>query len=149
MAHTDKRTAIVFDRHPMWLDAVRRLLQRSEIQVLAVSTTIVDVLDLVREHRPDLLFVDAELGRNVLQTIEWILLARAAVPALAVVVFAPEGRTDVVVAALHAGAASVVLKSTDLIDLLAVTRQTASRSIYTAVPLSESPSLRAGSYPEE
>lgn len=133
MRHTGKRTAVVVDRHPILLDAVRRLLHRTKIQVVGVSTSIDDIVHLAAEHQPDLLFVDAELGGEGLAAIDCVHAARVRVPRLSVVVFVPEGRADLLAAALDAGAV-VVLKSAYPEDLLAALRQIVSRSIYTANP---------------
>ena len=131
MTRSKPRTAVAVDRHPMWLDAVRRLLHRTGIQVVATSTSAHDVAALVDEHRPDLLLVDAEVG---IAGIDAACAARRRTPALAVVVFVPEERFDLATAALGAGALAVVLKTAAPDELLAATRQSVSRSIYTRVP---------------
>src|SRR2546423_134894 len=55
-----RRSAVIFDRHPLWCSAVSELLAGGAIEVRGSSTSERIALQLVREHRPDVLIFDPE-----------------------------------------------------------------------------------------
>lgn len=66
-------TAIIVDDEPKSRDVLKTLLSRfcSDVEVLAQAGSISEAKDLIREHNPDLLFLDIEMpGGNGLQLLE-------------------------------------------------------------------------------
>jgi DNA-binding NarL/FixJ family response regulator len=55
------RTAVVVDGHPLWLDALERLLARLDVQVVGRATQAADAEPLIAEVRPDLLVSDVSI----------------------------------------------------------------------------------------
>lgn len=52
------RTAVIVDGHPLWLDALERLLAGLDIQVVGKASQAADVERLIEDARPDLLVSD-------------------------------------------------------------------------------------------
>ena len=55
------RTAVVVDGHPLWLDALERLLARLDVQVVGRATRAADAEPLIADVRPDLLVSDVSI----------------------------------------------------------------------------------------
>lgn len=68
------RSALIVDDHPVIRLAVRMLLERNGLEVLAETDNGVDALQLVREHEPDIVILDIGIprldGLNVISRIQ-------------------------------------------------------------------------------
>ena len=49
MSESPDRTAVLLDPHPIWLDAVTRVLERAHVTVVGTSTSIPDALEKLLE----------------------------------------------------------------------------------------------------
>src|SRR3954466_6486538 len=58
------KTAVLLDSHPLWLDAVEQVLTRIDISVLGKSSDTESAMELIDEHRPDLLVAEVEGNGN-------------------------------------------------------------------------------------
>jgi DNA-binding NarL/FixJ family response regulator len=126
-AHTaGRRTAVLHDRHPLWLEGLGRLMTKLGIEVVGTSTMPETAVALVREHRPDLLVSDDTC---------FLAEARRTDPGLRAVVVSSSATTEEVDAAFAAGASAYVLKTAHPDDLITAVRQTFEHSIYTAPTL--------------
>ena len=47
------RSAILLDRQPLWLEAVERVLDRIDVNVVGKATAPKPALELIQRHRPD------------------------------------------------------------------------------------------------
>ncbi|HEX2310683.1 MAG TPA: response regulator, partial [Vicinamibacterales bacterium] len=66
------RTAILLDPHPLWLDAVERVLESVGVEVSGKATRPDLALELICEHNPDLLvgeLIDSQSGLEAPETI--------------------------------------------------------------------------------
>jgi two-component system, NarL family, response regulator LiaR len=120
------RTAVLHDPHPLWLDGLRRLLEREGVDVVAESTDERQALARARELRPDLL-VTASLTATAN-----VADAEALPPGVRTIVVADAADPDDVQAAFAAGAAAVVLKSAHPDDLATAVRQAFAPTVFTA-----------------
>ena len=55
MTSPPRRTAVLLDPHPLWLDAVEQVLERIGTDVVGKATAPEQALSLVEAHQPDLL----------------------------------------------------------------------------------------------
>src|SRR2546429_302687 len=54
------RTAVLFDPHPLWLEAVTQVLSNAGVEVRAATSAVSEALSALEEHRPSV-FVTALL----------------------------------------------------------------------------------------
>jgi DNA-binding NarL/FixJ family response regulator len=127
-----ERSAVVLDRHPLWLDAMRRLLEeRVGVKVAGLATNGSLALALVQEYRPDLFVAGLDFG-NEGNALECIGRAREASPAVRTVVISAQDDPKTIEAAFAEGAAAYCLKTAEPDDLAAAIRQSFEHSIYIA-----------------
>jgi DNA-binding NarL/FixJ family response regulator len=130
------RTAVIVDEHPLWLDALERLLDRLGVEVVGRATRAREAKDLVSQYQPDLFVTDyAAMTRSGDGENEsWSSLARAREvnPDVRCVVLSevddPREREQ----AFSAGANVFCVKRAEPDDLLAAIRQSFDHSIYFA-----------------
>src|SRR3954463_11322186 len=57
-----KKSAVLLDRHPMWLDAMEKLLVTLDVDVAGRASDNDEAVDLVRELRPDLFIAGVDVS---------------------------------------------------------------------------------------
>lgn len=129
-----ERTALVLDKHPLWVEALEHLLQRVNIRVVARTTLIEEVLSLVEEHRPDVLITELEVSNGSSFVLAQLQRAREIHPPIKWVVLSAHDAPQQIEAAFAAGAAVYCLKTAPPDDLAAAIRQAFDNSIYFARP---------------
>jgi DNA-binding NarL/FixJ family response regulator len=117
------RTAVLHDRHLLWLDAIRSVLERVEIDVVGVASDTPETIELVRALQPDLL---------VAEDPALLPEAHLAAPGLRSIVVSDLDDTVAVEAAFRGGARAYVLKHAHPDDLATAVRQAFSHSIFMA-----------------
>jgi DNA-binding NarL/FixJ family response regulator len=126
------RLAVVFDRSQLWLHALVRVLAAVDVGVSASTTSPQEAVELVEEHKANLLVAGIDNGSTGAGDLESIQRAREQVPDLQVVVWSTVHDPRAVKAAFTAGAAAYVLKTARPDDLTLAIRQVFERSIYLA-----------------
>jgi len=82
-----QRTAVVCDRHLLWIEAVESVLERAEIGVVGRATTTEAALDAVLRSRPSMLVTDSVVaGDDDIDGVVLIERAREALPELRAIV---------------------------------------------------------------
>jgi DNA-binding NarL/FixJ family response regulator len=114
------RTAVVHDPHPLWLEAVRDVLARVDVDVVAATTDDGEAAELVRRLRPDLVV-----------TALAALAAQLSSTRSKVVVVAESAAPLAVASAFAAGASAYVLKTAHPDDLATAVRQAFAQTVYT------------------
>jgi DNA-binding NarL/FixJ family response regulator len=132
MTHLEQRTAILLDRHPLWLDAVEAVLRKASVEVRGKTTVPTVALSMVDEHRPDLLVIGMQFGEGQMDGLSFLRLALERDPGLKVVVLSESEDPTHVEAAFSAGAVAYVTKSAHPDDLASAVRQAFLHSIYLA-----------------
>jgi DNA-binding NarL/FixJ family response regulator len=125
-------TAVLLDEHPLWLEALERILGGVGVTTVAKATRPTDALELVLKHRPTMFVLDTEMNGYTPDALTCLRECCGRLPSLkAVVVSGSEDqqRIDTVFAS---GAAAYVLKRAHPEDLGAAFRQLFSRSLYLA-----------------
>jgi DNA-binding NarL/FixJ family response regulator len=129
---TSEQVGVICDSHPMWLDAVEHVLRRIAIRVVGKATSTSEALSLVEQHRPDLLITELDGVNGDLSGLALIERSRAAVPSLRSIVLSKHQESQVIDAALVAGASAYVVKTALPEDLASAVRQAFSHSVYLA-----------------
>jgi DNA-binding NarL/FixJ family response regulator len=129
---TTQQSGVICDSHPMWLDAVEQVLRRIAIHVVGKTTSTSEALSMVEEHRPDLLITEVESSPGDLSGLVLIERAQVAKPSVRSIVLSMHTDSQVIDAALVAGASAYVVKTAHPEDLASAVRQAFSHSVYLA-----------------
>jgi DNA-binding NarL/FixJ family response regulator len=150
-ASLDKRTAILVDQHPLWLDTVEQVVRRAGVDVLAKITSSAVAYERVGDLRPDLLVTGIKMSEGEMDGLALLRMARERVPGLKAIVLSMYDDSQHIDAAFAAGAQAYVLKTAHPDDLTSAVRQAFQHSIYLAggrpapepapAPLDDSPGL--------
>ena len=127
-----KRSAVLLDPYPLWLDALTLVLERIDIKVLEATTSPSRALAAVEEHHPDLIVTEIASSESGFDGITVLRQAREREPNLRAIVLSSFEDADHIDAALAAGAAAYVLKTAHPDDFASAIRQVFSHSIYLA-----------------
>jgi DNA-binding NarL/FixJ family response regulator len=122
--------AVLFDRHPLWLEAVERVLGTLDIEVGGKALGTEEALELVREHRPDVLIGEVNGGNGRADALELIRAAREIDPGLKVIVLSASDDPHEINAAFSFGAVAYVVKTAHPDDLASAVRQVLDRSVF-------------------
>jgi DNA-binding NarL/FixJ family response regulator len=134
MSSPPTKTAVILDQHPLWLEAVEGVLQGIGIRVAGKATSPSEALTLVEEARPDLLVADLSQSDGAVDGATFLAKARQLVPHLRTIVLSAHSDPSHIDAALEAGAAAYVAKTTHPDDLASAVRQSFNHSVYLAGP---------------
>lgn len=126
------RTAVVLDEHPLWLEAIERLLARVGLTVVGKTTLVENALALIDEHRPDVLITELEFAAREVDALGHLRRAREVHPGLKVIVLSANDSPQRIEMALDAGATVYCVKKAEPDDLASAIRQTLDPSIYFA-----------------
>jgi two-component system response regulator DevR len=117
------QTAVILDEHPLWLEAVEGVLDKIGIQVTGKATSPSQALRLIEEARPDLLVADLPQSSGTVDAAAFLEKARQLVPDLRTIVLSAHTDSSHIDAALGAGAAAYLAKTTHPDDLASAVRQ--------------------------
>jgi two-component system, NarL family, response regulator DegU len=140
---TTQQSGVICDSHPMWLDAVEQVLRRIAVDVVGKTTSTSEALSMVEKHGPDLLITELESSPGDLSGLVLIDRARAEQPSLRPIVLSMHADSQLIDAALVAGASAYVVKTAHPEDLASAVRQAFSHSVYLAGPRAAEPVLAA------
>ena len=125
----DKR-AVVLDRHPLWVDAMVRLLDEAGVEVVSKGTDPDEAVAAVEELRPDVLVAGVSGGSAA--DVACVRRAQEAYPELKSIVMAEQADPEAVETAFAAGAAIYCVKTAEREDLASAIRQAFQHSVYVA-----------------
>jgi DNA-binding NarL/FixJ family response regulator len=129
---SDRHTALLVDEHPLWLDAVARVLERMDVSVVASSTSPQHALGLLAEHAPGLVVIGLDGHESDIDALEFLRSAREQLPEVRAIVLSAYRDPERIEAALQAGAVAYVLKTVEAEDLAYAMRQAFTHSVYVA-----------------
>jgi DNA-binding NarL/FixJ family response regulator len=152
MSRSDpRRTAILVDQHPLWLDTVEQVVSRVEVDVLAKETSTSDALAKLDDLEPGLLITGIKMPEGEADGVALVRQATERFPDLKAIVLSMYDDSQHIEAAFSAGAVAYVLKTAHPDDLTSAIRQAFEHSIYLAgvrptavppaAPLDDSPGL--------
>jgi len=131
-AVTRRYSTVVFDRHPLWLAELGRVLERAGFELAGAATSEARALQLVRQHQPDVVVFEPEACTS--GTTRFLEAARLAGPQLRAVAVSAVDDAEAIGAVLRAGAWAYVLKSAHPDDIAVAVRQAFVHSIHLARP---------------
>jgi DNA-binding NarL/FixJ family response regulator len=126
-----ERTAVLYDRHPLWLDALEELLERVGIALVGRTTEGSEAVALVQEHQPDVLVAGADHPAED-ESLDCVRQVRDRSPNTKSVVLSAGHELAKIDAAFDAGAAVYCIKTADPDDLASAIRQAFDNSIFLA-----------------
>jgi DNA-binding NarL/FixJ family response regulator len=126
------RTAVLFDPHPLWLDALEAILGSIEVTVVGRTTSPDDALDLVEEKQPDILICETQTLNGGLSGSELIRSCRHRQSTLRVLVLGASRAHADIYAAFDAGALAYAVKTAHPEDVAATVRQAFDHTIFLA-----------------
>jgi DNA-binding NarL/FixJ family response regulator len=133
MRGTRDRSAVILDRHPLWLDAMDKLVAGVGVAVVGRATDGEDAVALIDEHRPDLFI--AGIDPSMAGQLDCVRRARESHSGLRAVVLADNTDLEAVDAAFAAGACVYCVKTAEQDDLASAIRQALEQSIYLATSI--------------
>jgi DNA-binding NarL/FixJ family response regulator len=127
MRDLGERTAVVLDRHPLWVDALSKVLEEEGVRVVMKTTTADHAVAAVQEFRPDVLVAGVTGGE-----LDCVRRAKDSYPELKPIVMADVASAEAAESAFQAGASVYCAKTADREDLASAIRQAFLHSIYIA-----------------
>jgi DNA-binding NarL/FixJ family response regulator len=127
-----RRTAVIRDPHPLWIEAVESVLEAIDVSVVASAATPEQALALVEQHQPDLLITETQTFNGGMSGVQLIRSARQRLGTLRVIVLGASHDPADIDAAFEAGALAYVLKTAHPADVAATIRQTFDHSVFLA-----------------
>jgi DNA-binding NarL/FixJ family response regulator len=124
------RSAILLDPHPLWLEAVQRVLERAGVHVAAKATRLDLALELVSELNPDLFVAELIDGQGRLEAAETIRSVRERSPGVRVIALSAVSDPEQIDRALSAGAVAYVIKTVRSEDFASVVRHAFEPSLF-------------------
>jgi DNA-binding NarL/FixJ family response regulator len=129
-------TVLLVDDHPLVRDGIAHLLTDGGLSVVGQASSLAEGMRLADSVRADVLVVDVELGDG--SGLELVSAVRAKRPTMGIVVFTMHNDDETLLAALDAGASSLVLKTSSSEEVLAMVRRAAAApDSFTAVGLAD------------
>jgi DNA-binding NarL/FixJ family response regulator len=129
-----RRTALLVDQHPLWLDTVAQVIARVGVHTARATPSASEAQDLLDELRPDLLITELSMPEGEPDGLALIRYARESDPELRAIALSMYDDVEHIEAAFEAGALAYVLKKAHPDDLTAAIRQAFDKSIFFATP---------------
>jgi DNA-binding NarL/FixJ family response regulator len=130
MSQVQDRSAVLLDPHPLWLDAMEKLLTEVGITVVGRATAGDEAVALVEALRPDIFVAGVDVGCS--EQVACIARAKQSHPDLKAVVVDDSTNPEEIDVAFAAGAVVYCVKTARQDDLASAIRQVFERSIYLA-----------------
>jgi DNA-binding NarL/FixJ family response regulator len=126
------KTAVILDRHPLWLDALERLLDRVGVTVVGATTSPAEALDLIEEQRPTVFITEYDCMEQSEDGLASLRRATANNPEVHTVVLSTQDDPAAIEAAFANGASVYCVKTAEHEDLASAIRQAFQSSVYYA-----------------
>jgi DNA-binding NarL/FixJ family response regulator len=125
-----EKTAVILDRHPLWLDALERLLDRVGVTVVGTTTSPAEALDLIEETRPTVFITEFDSLEQSAEGVSSLRRVSANNPGVHSVVLSTQDDPASIEAAFAAGASVYCVKTAEPEDLASAIRQAFNSSVY-------------------
>ena len=130
MRGNGEKTAVILDRHPLWLDALERLLDRVGVTVVGTTTSPAEALDLIEETRPTVFITEYDCLEQSADGVASLRRVSASNPDVHSVVLSTQDDPASIEAAFAAGASVYCVKTAEPDDLASAIRQAFNNSVY-------------------
>ena len=128
----EEKTAVILDRHPLWVDALQRLLTQVGIKVAGATASPSEALDLIAEWKPALFVAEWDALESASNGAELLRDAAASAPGLRSVVLSTQDDPVCIDKSFSAGATMYCIKTAASEDIASAIRQAFETSIYHA-----------------
>jgi DNA-binding NarL/FixJ family response regulator len=128
MRGTRERSAVLLDRHPLWLDAMEKVLASVGVGVTGRTCDVDEAIELVTELRPDV-FV-AGIDASAPEHVACVKRAKQAHPDVKAVVVGESTKPEEIDIVFAAGANVYCVKTATQADLASAIRQVFEQSIF-------------------
>jgi DNA-binding NarL/FixJ family response regulator len=128
----EEKTAVILDRHPLWVDALQHLLTQVGIKVAGATASPSEALDLIAEWKPALFVAEWDALESSSRGADLLRDAAASAPGLRSVVLATQDDPVCIDKSFSAGATMYCIKTAASEDLASAIRQAFETSIYHA-----------------
>ena len=129
-------TVLLVDDHPLVREGIAHLLIDGGLNVVGQASSLAEGTRLADTVRADVMVVDVSLGDG--SGLDLVSAVRAKRPTMGIVVFTMHNDDETLLAALDAGASSLVLKTSSSEEVLAMVRRAAAApDSFTAVGLAD------------
>jgi DNA-binding NarL/FixJ family response regulator len=132
MSSSIRRSALLVDPHPLWLDQVEQVLARAGFDVAGKAVSTADALEQLAERRPDVVVAEIHLPAGDPAGADFVRRVRACHPELKVVVLSTFDDGEHIESAFDAGADAYVLKTASPEDIVSAVRIALNGSIFVA-----------------
>jgi DNA-binding NarL/FixJ family response regulator len=127
--HQKPRQAVLFDRLPLWLEAVAGVVMKAGVEVVAKTTSPSVALRLIDQFEPDL-FILGDVENDARDVLDCLRRAQSKHAGLRTIVLSERSDATYIEEALAAGAKAFVTKSAHPEDLSSAVRQAFEVSVY-------------------
>ena len=114
---------VVLDPLPLWLEALERVLNRIDIEVVGKAATYRDALDLLEQFHPDIFIAELETSDETIDPINFVRRASERAPETKTIILSYHDDDEWIDGALGAGASAYVFKTAHPDDLASAIRQ--------------------------
>jgi DNA-binding NarL/FixJ family response regulator len=125
-----KRAGVVLDPLPLWLEALERVLNRIDIEVVGKAATYRDALDLLEQFQPDIFIAELETSDDTVDPITFVRRACERAPETKTIILSYHDDDEWIDGALGAGASAYVFKTAHPDDLASTIRQAFQSSVF-------------------
>jgi DNA-binding NarL/FixJ family response regulator len=123
-------TAVILDPHPLWLEAVERVLERIGARTVAKATVPEDAFALVQEHQPRVLVAELASPGDRLGGLACVQHVSETLADVRIIVLSGFEDQQSIQSAFAAGASAYVVKTAHPEDLATAVRQAFESSIF-------------------
>lgn len=131
-----KRTAVLLDPCPLWLEAIEHVLEGLDIRVVGTTAERDVAVSLIMVCRPDLFIAEPLSAAGWIDGLAYIHDAKAQAPWLTTIVLSSHNDYTDIEATLDDGADAYVLKTAHPDDLASAVRQAFNPTLYFPSPSS-------------
>jgi DNA-binding NarL/FixJ family response regulator len=132
MGMEGQRTAVLFDPHPLWLDALEAILSGVGVAVVGRTTSAADALARVADAQPDMFICETSTQTRGLDGLSLIRACRKRQATLRIIAVGGSSDSRDAAAALAAGAGAYASKLASPDDVAAAVRQVFDQTIFLA-----------------
>ena len=132
-SHSSNKTAVLFDRYPLFLQAVESLLGSIGLDVVGTAETPEEALALVDELQPDLFVAGLSTPAGSMEAVELVRRAIAAQPSMKAIALADEEDDYRVEDVFAAGVCAFLSRTARRSDVAFAIRQSYEPSIHLAI----------------
>jgi DNA-binding NarL/FixJ family response regulator len=125
-----KRTAVLVDPHPLWLDGLESVLSQIPLKATAKTRSLDAASAALAEILPDVVIAETTIDGDVDAGLDWIAATARTSPDTKIVVFSGRSEPDHVEATLAAGAEAYVFKRAPVNDFISAIKQVFNRSVF-------------------